>query len=235
MKKLLVITGVTKGIGREIAKKFAAGGFDIVGCARSAEDIRQLKMEFSKDYPKIEAAFFQVDVSIKDEVYKFADAVVERNQPVNVLVNNAGIFTPGQIHTEEEGVLENLIHTNLYSAYYLTRKLVPVMIKAKAGHIFNMCSTASITPYINGGAYCISKYALYGMSKVLREEMKEHEVKVTAVLPGATYTASWEGVEIPEERFMQAKDVADIVFGINSLGKNAVVEDVLLRPQLGDL
>ena len=89
--------------------------------------------------------------------------------------------------------------------------------------------------YENGGSYCISKFALYGMSKVLREELKESKIKVTSVLPGATFTASWEGADIPEERFMKARDVAEMVYSTFKLSPQSVVEDLLIRPQLGDL
>ncbi len=98
-----------------------------------------------------------------------------------------------------------------------------------------MCSTASIIPYTNGGSYCISKFALYGMTKVLREELKEHGVRVTAVLPGATLTASWEGVDLPAERFMKPEDVAQAMFTAWSLSSQAVIEELLIRPQLGDI
>jgi short-subunit dehydrogenase len=109
------------------------------------------------------------------------------------------------------------------------------MIDRKSGHIFNICSTASKIPYINGGSYCVSKFALYGMSKVLREEMKTHNVKVTSVLPGATLTASWEGTDIPAERFMPPEDVAASIWNAYSLSSRTAVEEIILRPQRGDV
>ena len=127
------------------------------------------------------------------------------------------------------------MNTNVASAYHLTRGLVGEMISRRQGHIFMMCSTASITPYTNGGSYCISKFALLGMSRVLREELKPHDVKVTAILPGATLTASWEGTDLPEDRFLKPGDVADSAWAAYTLSKSAVVEEILIRPQLGDL
>ncbi len=156
-------------------------------------------------------------------------------KPVEILVNNTGKFVPGEIHKEEEGVLEALIQTNLYSAYRVTRGLIDKMKKAKNGHVFNICSTASTMAYSNGGSYCISKFAMYGMSKVLREEMKEHGVRVTSVMPGATFTASWEGADLPEERFVKSEDVAEMIWATYQLSDRAVVEDLVIRPQLGDL
>ena len=128
-----------------------------------------------------------------------------------------------------------MIEVNLYSAYHLTRKIAPSMIDAKKGHIFNMCSVASIKAYPNGGSYSISKFAMLGMSKVLREELKSTGVKVTSVLPGATWSASWAGVDLPEERLMRATDISDSIYGAVQLSASAVIEEIIIRPQLGDL
>ena len=128
-----------------------------------------------------------------------------------------------------------MIEMNLFGAYHLTRLLLPKMMEAKRGHIFNMCSVASIKAYANGGAYSISKFALLGFSKNLREEMKPYNIKVTAVIPGAAYTESWASSGIEEKRFMQAKDIAEMVFAASQLSPQACVEEILLRPQLGDI
>jgi NADP-dependent 3-hydroxy acid dehydrogenase YdfG len=128
-----------------------------------------------------------------------------------------------------------MIETNLYSAYHLTRGLIGNMMERQEGHIFNICSTASITAYTNGGSYCISKFAMLGMSKVLREEMKPYHVRVTSILPGATLTDSWAGVEIPAERFMASDDVAQVIWTAYNLPSTTVLEEIVLRPQLGDL
>ena len=125
-----------------------------------------------------------------------------------------------------------MIETNLYSAYHLTRALLPKVLQSQNGHIFNMCSIASIMPY---GAYAVSKHAMLGFSKVLREEVKEEGIRVTAIMPGATYTASWEGTDLPKNRFMKAEDIAQSVFDIYQLSDCTVVEEIILRPQLGDI
>ncbi len=128
-----------------------------------------------------------------------------------------------------------MINIHVYSAYYLTRQLIAGMIEHKDGYIFNMCSIASIIAYPNGGSYSVAKFALYGMTKVLREEMKTHGIRVTAILPGATLTASWEGVDLPAERFSKPDDVAQAVYGAYHMSRQSVVEEIIIRPQLGDL
>lgn len=233
-QKLIVVTGGTKGIGRAIIERFSSEGFTIATCSRNEEDLDTLKEEVEEKYGN-KVMINVSDVSKKNQVTDFIEFVRLSGKPVEVLVNNAGIFVPGQIHTEEDGVLESQIETNLYSAYRVSRGFIPDMKKAKRGHIFNMCSVASITAYDNGGSYCISKFAMYGMSKVLREELKNDNIRVTSVMPGATYTASWEGVDVPEERFMKPEDVAEMVYTTYKLSGRSVVEDLVIRPQLGDL
>jgi short-subunit dehydrogenase len=234
MNKLIVITGGTRGIGRAIAEKFASKGFDLVVSARTKKDLDVLQGQLETQY-KIKVMTHSVDMTKKDEVKSFCHAIVGLNRSVDVLVNNAGYFLPGEIAAEPEGTLESMIEANLYSAYYTTRGIVPVMKEHRDGHIFNMCSIASIRAYPNGGSYAISKFALLGFSKCLREELKDQGIRVTSILPGATYTASWEGAGLPESRFIKAEDIADTVYSVYELSKHTVVEEILLRPQLGDI
>ena len=234
MKELVVVTGGTKGIGRSIIHLFASKGYEIATCARDKSALEELYTEL-KDKYGIHLQWKAIDISDQEQSKKFANMINELGVPVAVLVNNAGVFVPGKIHNEEEGMLEKMIKTNVYSAYHITRAILPGMITYKKGHVFNMCSTASIMPYINGGSYCISKYAMLGMTKVLREEMKGHNIKVTAIMPGATFTASWEGVDLPEDRFMPADDVAKAVYNAFTMSDSTVVEEIVMRPQLGDI
>ena len=230
-----VITGGTKGIGKAIADKFISKGYDIAICARSQKDIDRCIELWGKTHASQEVIGVVCDVSSQEEVEGFAQKVLSHWDQIDVLVNNAGVFIPGEILNEEDGALARMIEVNLYSAYNLTRKLAPVMVARGTGHIINMCSVASIKAYPNGGSYSISKFALLGMSKVLREELKETGVKVTAVLPGATWSASWAGVDLPEERLMAASDISDTIYSMLQLSSSAVVEEIIIRPQLGDL
>lgn len=235
MNKLIVVSGGTKGIGRAIIERFVREGFDAVTCSRNETELDQLRQELAQRFPNQFLFTKYADLSDKQQVTDFANYVKSLNQPVEILVNNTGIFLPGQIHNEVEGTFEAMIKTNVASAYHLIRGLIDDMIQRRRGYVVNICSTASIMAYTNGGSYCISKFAMLGMTKVLREEMKPHGVKVTAVLPGATLTASWDGVDLPPERFMQPQDVADLLWASYQLSTGAVVEEILMRPQLGDI
>lgn len=235
MNKLIVVTGATKGIGRAILEKFATEDFDIVANARTQANLDSLKVDFEKNFPKSNCYVFAADMADKSQVGEFAKFVIGLNRRIDVLVNNAGYFTPGEICTEPDGTLEDMVNANLYSAYYTTRCLVPSMKEEKQGHIFNICSIASFMAYPNGGSYAIAKHAMLGFSKCLREELKEHGIRVTSVMPGATKTASWANTDLPDERFMPSEDIAETVYSAYSLSKRSVVEEIVIRPQLGDI
>jgi short-subunit dehydrogenase len=231
---IIVISGGTRGIGRAIAEKFAQNGFDIVIAARNENDLKTLQKWIEEKYA-VKCHIQKADLSIKAEVLALVDFIKKLNQKIDVLINNAGVYFGGEIYKEEEGIIEKLIETNLYSAYYLSRGLLEGMIENRSGHIFNMCSIASLKAYPNGGSYSISKFALLGFSKSLREEMKPFGVKVTSIMPGAVLTDSWAGVDLPTERFIKAEDIAETVWVSYMLSKSAVIEEIVIRPQEGDI
>ncbi len=231
----VIITGATKGIGKAIGDLLLSKGHNIAFCARSKEDVETLIGQWQEAYPSQEVTGMVCDMGVQQEVESFASSVISKMKNIDVLVNNAGIFIPGEILEEEEGALNKMINVNLYSAYHLTRVIAPMMKKQGSGHIFNMCSVASIKAYPNGGSYSISKFALLGFSKVLREELKSAGVKVTSILPGATWSNSWAGVDLPKERLMEAHDIALSVSSAIEMSPSAVVEEIIVRPQLGDL
>jgi len=230
-----VVTGSTKGIGRAIVELLASKGINVAVCSRNESEINAFISYLKTEFPSVKAIGLKTDMSNKAEVLKFSEFVLGEFETIDILINNAGVFLPGELTQEEDGALEKMIETNLYSAYHLTRAIVPNMIEHKTGHIFNMCSIASKIAYPNGGSYSISKFALLGFSKVLREELKTKNIKVTSIMPGATWSASWEGVDLPESRLMKADDIAKIVWSALEMSPSAVIEDIIIRPQLGDL
>jgi short-subunit dehydrogenase len=230
----IVVTGGSKGIGKALALKFASGSHRVFICARNKKVLADAAKEINKKY-KGAVQFFPVDISKKTSAIKFALWLREKDITPDILINNAGQFLPGSIYNEPDGTLEQMIAGNLYTAYYITRALLPDMIKQRFGHIFNMCSIASLKAYDNGGSYSISKHALMGFSKNLREEMKPYNIKVTAIYPGAALTASWEGSGVKASRIMQADDIVEMIYAASFLSPQACVEEILIRPQLGDL
>ena len=236
----VIITGASKGIGKAIATAFAAEGAVLFLCARNEVTLYHTVAELQTRHPAAIIHARPVDMSVKEEAQAFGEWILEtvKNTPsgkVDILVNNAGTFSPGSIYNEAEGLLEDMMATNLYSAYHITRKLVPAMIEAKQGLIINMCSIASLQAYSNGGSYSITKFALMGFNKNLREELKPHHIKVMAIYPGAVMTDSWGDFDNSAKRIMEASDIATMVLAASKLSPQAVVEDIILRPLLGDL
>ncbi|HEU4473045.1 MAG TPA: SDR family NAD(P)-dependent oxidoreductase [Flavisolibacter sp.] len=230
-----VITGASRGIGKEVARIFAMHGYDLLLSSKSESGLLETMEKLRTEFPSVTINGIALDLGDRSKARLFGEWVLGQCDAVDVLVNNAGSFIQGNVSNEPEGALETMMEVNLYSAYYLTRTLLPRMIEAGSGHIFTMCSIASLAAYPNGGAYSISKYALLGFSKNLRRELQPHGIKVTAVIPGAVYTDSWKGSGVPEERIMEAADVAAMIYAATLLSPRAVAEEIVLRPQLGDL
>ncbi len=230
-----IITGATKGIGKAVLMSLAKDGWNVAATSRTQTDLDELKTEFEKSFPKQECIVDCVDFSQKAETKKYGDRITKEWSRIDLLVNNAGVFIPGAVHSEPEGVLEQTINLNLFGPYHLTRSILPHMLENKKGHIINICSIASLMSYANGGAYTISKFALLGFTKALREEMKPYGIKVTSIMPGATWSASWEGAKFPQDRLMPPEDVAEAVVACTRMSAAAVVEEIVIRPQLGDL
>ena len=231
--KIALITGGSGGIGAAIAETLSQAGLHVIVHANSNPDQANfIVTRIRENGGSAESVCF--DLLDQSVVHKFLENELERDG-IDVLINNAGFFMPGQIQNEEDGVLERQIEANLYSAYHLTRAILPTLQTQKSGHIFTICSTASITAYTAGGSYCISKFALLGFTKVLREETKKQGIKVTAILPGATLTPAWDGVELPESRFIPADDVASTIYSAYTMNPSTVLEEILIRPQLGDI
>lgn len=230
----IVITGASKGIGFAIAQQFAAHGHDLYLSSKTLVDLEKAASDLRTQFPLVNIEYFATDLSQKANVDAFSKWCLQKTQ-ADILINNAGYFVPGKLMEEADGQLQGQLDTNLFSAYHLTRAILPSMLTKKSGHIFNICSIASLGAYENGGAYSISKFALLGFSKNLRLELKDKGIKVTAVCPGAVYTNSWAGSGVDPKRIMEASDIAKMIYASTQLSNQAVVEDIIMRPQLGDL
>jgi len=231
MSKNILVTGGTSGIGRAICERFAAGGFNVITCARTPNDLEEMKSYWQRHFPNSFLITHVADLSIKDSVEDFMSSL-EPNS-IDILVNNTGVFQAGGVLDSNFADLDNQIKTNLYSAYFTTRGVLEIAPKVE--HIFNICSIASLSALTGSGIYCISKFALYGLSQSLRLELRDQGIKVTSVLPGATWSRSWSGAELAEDRLMPAVDVAESIWMAYHTSPSTVIEEIILRPQLGDL
>ncbi|MDX1942011.1 MAG: SDR family NAD(P)-dependent oxidoreductase [Saprospiraceae bacterium] len=229
-----IITGATKGIGRATAEIFAQQGFNLSLIARHRKDLLKVKKDLESKFP-VQIHIFPTDLAQKEEVLRLGDLIKTHWDTVDVLINNAGIFIQSEMLDEDDNILENMMNINLYAAYHLTRTIAPMMVERGKGHIFNLCSVASLKAYADSGSYTITKYAMLGFTRCLRLELQNKGVKVTAILPGSTNTASWEGSNIPSERLINPKEVAQAIWNAWNTGPTVCLEEILLRPMKGDL
>jgi 3-oxoacyl-[acyl-carrier protein] reductase len=230
-----IVTGATKGIGRAISFALAANNYDLFLCARKADELNSLKDILTKENQQIKVYTSVTDCGNIDEVVKFANEVVKETEGVDVLVNNAGLYIPATVLNEGPDVLQQQLHVNLITPHYLCRFFGTKMRERRSGYIFNICSIASLNPVISAGSYSVTKFALLGLTKVLREELMEFGVKVTAILPGSTYTASWEGTDLPPDRFVDPQDIAEALINCLKTSKGSNIDQLIIRPSQGDI
>lgn len=234
MPRNILITGASQGIGAAAARAFAAAGdAHVVLVARNKEKLAAVADECRA----LGAAATAVgaDLTVEADVAKMASEVTELVGLPDVLVSNAGGYAPGATVETSLADFQKMIDVNLTSAFLVTRVFLGEMIERRSGTILYTASVASIRGYPGGAAYCAAKHGLLGLARALREETKEFGIRVTALLPGATRTSSWDGVDLPEERFIDPDDVAAAMVDICRLSPRTVVEEMLIRPQLGDV
>lgn len=231
---IAVITGASQGIGAAVAEVLAEEPDARLALVARTESKLAAVAERCRTRGA-EAQVLPYDVTDDEAVATMADAVRTRWGVPDVLVNNAGLFEPGALQETTTDSFRRQIDVNLTSAFVTTKAFLDDMVEAGAGHLFYTASVASIQAYPGGVAYCAAKHGLLGLARVVREETKEAGLRVTALVPGATYTPSWEGSDLPEERFMPPEDVAAVLRDAYHLSDRSVVEEIILRPQLGDV
>jgi 3-oxoacyl-[acyl-carrier protein] reductase len=223
-----IVTGATKGIGRAVATKLAEDGYNLSICSRNQHDLIELKNELA--YTGVTIHGLAGDGGSKAAVYEFCNFSASHFPEVDLLVNNAGIFIPSSFLDEADESYECQLNLNLSSAYYMSKFFGKMMRSQRSGHIINICSTASKEIMENAGSYSVTKAALLSLNNVLRKELAIHNVKVTAILPGPTFSASWEGTTIPEDKFVQPEVIAESLSQILKIKGVANIDELIVRP-----
>ncbi len=223
-----IVTGATKGIGKAIAVKLAEAGYNLSICSRNQAELTRLANDLA--YTSVAIHHLETDCASKSSVYNFCEFTSCIFDHVDVLVNNAGVFLPGNFLDEADETFESQLHVNLNCAYYLSKYYGRLMRSRGSGHIINICSVASKEIIENAGSYGVTKSALLSLNNVLRNELAKYNVKVTAILPGSTLTASWDGTEIPEDKFVKPEDIASSISQLLKLSIGANVDELIIRP-----
>lgn len=227
----VLITGATKGIGRAIAERFAPECKVLHLVSRHASDLLELNDVLSRS--GLEIHVHEVDLSVALQVQQLVTDVLQISPNIDVLINNAGVYLPGSLLDESSGNLDYMIRLNVLSHYELTKGLVSAL-KGK-GHVFHMASVASRKMFVNKPSYSISKHAQLALTDAFRHELRPLGIRVTTVMPGPTWSASWENVDFPEERLLDPRHIADLMWHAWNLPQEVDLEELVIRPREGDI
>ena len=231
---IAVVTGASQGIGRAIAEAFSErDGAKVALVARTRSNLERTA-DACREHGGTPLVV-PTDVTDDGAVADMAAAVHDEWGSPDVLVNNAGMFEYAPVSELTVDGFRDQIDVNLTSAFAVTTAFLPAMRERGAGHLFFMGSVASLMAYPGNAGYCAAKHGLRGLARTVREETKDEGLRVTTVLPGATDTPTWEGADIPSERLMAPADVAQSVVDAYHLSDRTVLEELLLRPQKGDV
>ncbi|HXB43457.1 MAG TPA: SDR family NAD(P)-dependent oxidoreductase, partial [Puia sp.] len=227
MNNIVLITGASSGFGNASAKKFASSGYDLIITGRRKDRLDEIKKELEEKYQTriIVRAF---DVQNKQAVFSALESLPDQWKNIDVLINNAGLAL-GRDFFEEANLedWETMIATNVNGLLYVSKAILPYMIKNKKGHIINIGSTAGKEVYEKGNGYCASKFAVDAISQAMRIDLLRHRIKVTSINPGAAKTefstVRFKGNEQQAAKIyegyepLNAEDVAGVIYYCASL------------------
>lgn len=238
MKKNVLITGATSGIGKATAELFAQNGFGLILCGRRQDRLDKLRAKFSKT---TEVSTLNFDVRDKEEVFKAIEALPEKFQHIDILINNAG--NAHGLDTVKDGDIEDwdaMIDINVKGLLYVTKAVLPKMINIKAGHIINIGSLAGKEVYPKGNVYCASKHAVDAINQGLRIDLNAYGIRVGAINPGLVATEFSEvrfkgDVDRAEKVYegyepLQAVDIAEIIHFVVTRPSHVNIADLLVLP-----
>ena len=228
-----IITGATKGMGRAIVMELAANNYNITFCARDEKEVQALLDDLRRNYPDLRFFGMRADMEESSEVSRFAEFAEASFGRVDVLLNNAGLYIPSELMKEDERCLERQMQVNVFAPHFLAKFFAAKMIGQGKGHIINICSIASLEPVIRAGSYSVSKMALLGLSKALREELRPVVLLIIPVLPGSTLTDSWSGTNLPSDWFILSEDIAKSIMNCLQMSSGANIDEIIIRPLYG--
>ena len=232
--KLALITGATKGIGRETAIKFADAGWDLILIARNIEKLNNLKNELSNKGSKV--FILACDLAIPDTIPDSLSRIIEISGCPSVLINNAGFAYNGELIGMPLEKWQKIMQVNLTSIFQICSYIVPLMRK-KGGLIINVSSHAAHNAFPQWSAYCISKAALASFTKCLREEERSNSIKASTITLGSVNTPLWDSEDVNSDfnrsNMLSSISVANTILYMAEQPDNQVIEDITLMPSAG--
>jgi 3-oxoacyl-[acyl-carrier protein] reductase len=224
--KNALITGAGKGIGKAIAIALAKEGVNVILVARTQSDLDEVANEVNK--LGVQSVALTADVSDISSVNKAVAEALDKFKTIDILINNAGIAAFGNILEMEPQAWERIIQVNLMGTYYTTRAVLPNMIERKMGDIINISSTAGLKGNASTSAYSASKFAVLGLTESLMQEVRKHNIRVTALTPSTVATEMAKDLKLTDgnpETVMQAEDVAELIVAQLKLNRRVFIKD----------
>lgn len=236
--KTAFITGATSGIGKATAQLFAENKIRLILCGRRVERLKELQSQLSKH---TDVTTLQFDVSKRDEVQKAIETLPESFKNIDILINNAG--NAHGLSTIQDGNIDDwdaMLDINVKGLLYVTKAIIPNMIKNNSGFIVNIGSTAGKDVYKNGNVYCASKFAVNALNKSMRLDLNDYNIRVSAIHPGLVETA-FSDVRFKGDteraktvykgyKALQAEDIADIINFVVTRPYHVNIEDLVVYP-----
>ncbi|MDQ6843226.1 MAG: SDR family NAD(P)-dependent oxidoreductase [Bacteroidota bacterium] len=238
MNRIVFITGATSGIGMACAEKFAENGDAVIINGRRNDRLLELKKLLEKKY-KVDVLCAEFDVQNREQVYENINSFPGNWQAVDILINNAGLAL-GRDYFDEADLndWDTMLHTNVNGMLYVSKAVLPFMIKRNSGHVINLGSVAGDDMYEKGNVYCVSKAAVDAISRTMRIDLLQHNIKVTNIKPGAADT-EFSIVRFKGDSQTAAKvydgftplssiDIADAIFYCASLPLNVCINELVI-------
>ncbi len=241
MKQIALVTGATAGIGEATARLLAENEYNVIITGRRKERLEKLKKELEeKTSARIYPLIF--DIRNRKEVEKALDSLPPEWQHIDALINNAGLAAGlAPIHEGDIEDWEQMIDTNVKGLLYVSRQIMPGMVKREKGHIVNISSTAGKEVYRNGNIYCATKFAVDAINKAMRIDLVEHGIKVTSVNPGFTETefslvrfkGDKEKAKLPYAGMapLHAEDIAEVILFVLNRPDHVNINEIIVTPK----
>lgn len=227
----VIVTGASRGIGREIALAFAGKtDHSLILIARSKTDLEETR-DLCLEAGVEKVSFIPCDLTDSDTVSELL--IPEGFPKVGMIINNAGSYLYKKLQDTQPEEFNEQIQTNLFSAVNLTQRFLKELMQQERGLILNICSVGALEGLEESGAYASAKHALVGYTRSLRKELLKTKVAVSAINLGQTQSTSWEGSSIDPERLIDPRDVANLLVALSQLSPRTVAEEIILKPRHG--
>lgn len=216
-ESVALVTGAGRGIGRAVALALAGEGAHVALMGLTGTHL--LAVEKEVNARGVRSAVLPGDVSDEGSVSRCVAAAEQQLGPIDVLVNNAGVYTHGPVDRLDALVFDHTIAVNLRGPFLMARAILPGMKSRRRGHVINVASTAARRGFAGGAAYCASKFGLAGLSEAMLQDVRGHDVRVTCILPSTVATDMAHRGDFLKDaaKAIQPEDVAQAIVGLLKL------------------